>query len=105
MGDQNRDDRAGYLVLNREHVLDLAIVALGPAMSTGQGIDELHRDANPVARSANAALQDVAHAKLAADLAYVDCLSLVLQGGIVGDDEELGEPRQLRNDILRNAVR
>src|SRR5262245_52538940 len=61
-------------------------------------------DANPIAAAANASLQDVVHAKLASDLAYVDRLSLVLQGGVVGDDEEIGEPRQLRNDILGNAV-
>ena len=52
----------------------------------------------------NAALQNVAHAKLAADLAHVDRLALVLEGGIAGDDEQLGEPRQLGKDILGNAV-
>src|SRR5262249_28935618 len=69
MGGQNRDDGAGYLVLNRKHVLNLAIVALGPAMSTSQSIDELHRDANTLAHSAHAALQEVAHSNVAARLA------------------------------------
>ena len=60
------DDRAGYLVLDGEHILELPVVALGPAMNAGHGIDELRRDAHAVTAAANAALQDVAHAKFAA---------------------------------------
>src|SRR5215470_7408875 len=74
-------------------------------MDAAHRVKELHRDANPITAAANAPLQDVVHAKLAADLAYVDRLSLVLQGGVVGDDEEFGEPGQLRSDILGDAVR
>src|SRR5262245_29547330 len=105
MGDEDRHDRAGHLVLHLKDILKPPIVALGPAMGTGRGIDELHRDSYSVTAAANTSLQDVVHAKLASDLAYVDRLSLVLKGGVVGDDEEIGKPRQLRNDILANAVR
>ena len=41
MGGEDRDDRAGHLVLDREDVLELAVVALGPAVGAGHGIDEL----------------------------------------------------------------
>src|SRR5262245_8048190 len=105
MGGEDRDNRAGDLVLNGEHVLELPFVALGPAMDAGHRVNELHRYANSTSAAANASLQDVVHAKLASDLAYVDRLSLVLQRGVVGDDEQLGETRQLRNDVLGNAVR
>ena len=60
------------------------------------------RTRSPLA--ANAALQDVAHAEIASDLAHVGRLALVLEGGIAGDDEQLGEPRQLGDDIVGNAV-
>src|SRR5437660_2984068 len=104
MGDEDRNDRASHLVLDRKDILKLSVVTLGPAMDARHCVNELHGDANPVTVAANASPQDIAHAKIASDLAYVDRLSLVLQGGIVGDDEQLGEPRQLRNDILGNAV-
>src|SRR5262245_24205465 len=73
-------------------------------MGAGWSIDELHRDSNSVTAAANAALQDVAYAKLASDLAYVDRLALVLEGGVVRDDEEIGKSGQLRDDIVGNAV-
>ena len=50
---------------------EFAIVALGPAMGAGRGVDELRRDADAVAGSTDAAFEHVAHAELAADLADV----------------------------------
>src|SRR5262245_65813242 len=73
-------------------------------MGAGHGVGELCRDAYPRSLPANAALQDVAHAEIAAYLAHVDALALVLERGIAGDHEQLGEPRQLGNDILGDAV-
>src|SRR3979490_1098438 len=86
-------DRSGDLVLNRKSVLDLAVVAPGPAMGAGGGVDQLGADADAVAGAANAALQDVARAKLAPDLTHVDGLALVPEARIAGDDEQLGETR------------
>src|SRR5262245_47361177 len=104
MGDEDRDNRTRHLVLNREHVLDPAVVALGPAMSAGDGVGELHKDADPVASATNATLQNVAYAEFSSDLAYVYRLAPVLERGIAGDDEQLGEPRQLGDDIVGNAA-
>ena len=47
------------------------------------GIYELSRDAQPIARTANAALQHVAHTEFASDLTHIDILALV------GEDEFL----------------
>ena len=72
MGHQERNDRPGNLVRNSEDVLQLAVVTLGPTMSAGNGIDELGADADAIAGAADAAFENVAHAKLAADLPYVE---------------------------------
>src|SRR5262245_39740920 len=105
MGWEDRDDGAGHLVLDREDILELPIVALGPAMCAGQGIDELHRDTNPITTAANASFQDVTHAEFSAHLPHVDRLALVLEGGVAGDDKELRKPRQLRNDVFDDTIR
>jgi len=47
------------LILDREDISHDPIVALGPEMGTGHGVDKLRADADALA--ANAALQDVPH--------------------------------------------
>jgi hypothetical protein len=56
------------LVLDGKGILEFAIIALGPAMGAGRGVDKLGSDADAVAGAANAALQhDVARAKFGRD--------------------------------------
>jgi hypothetical protein len=43
---EHRSDRAGHLILEREDVLHLAVIALGPAVSAGLSVDELRTDAD-----------------------------------------------------------
>ncbi len=59
------------LVLQREDVVEVAVVALGPDVVAGIGVDELRRDAHPMAGLAHAALDDVARAQLLANLSNV----------------------------------
>src|SRR6476661_8808288 len=83
---KHRHDPSGDFVLDRKGVLEFAIVALGPKMGTGGGVDQLGTDADAVAGAANAALQHVARAKLAPDLPHVYGLALVAEARIAGDD-------------------
>jgi hypothetical protein len=101
---KHRHDSSGDLVLDGKGVLKFAIVALGPAMGAGGGVDKLGTDADAVAGAANAALQHVARAKLTPDLSHVDALPLVAEARVAGDDEQLGEPRQLCDDVLGDTV-
>ena len=87
MGCEYRHDRARDLILHREHVLDLAIIALGPAMPAGGAVDELSCDADAIAGALNAALQDIAHAELLADLTEVNRPALVLKRRVPSDHE------------------
>src|SRR3954447_23373759 len=66
------DDALGDLVLHREDVDELAVVALGPEMAAGRGVVELRGDSHAIVRLAYAALDDVAHAEFLGDLPDVD---------------------------------
>src|SRR6516162_1848319 len=82
------DDTRGDVVLHREDVSDIPVVALGPQMGTGGCIDQLAADAHPLPGSAHASLEDIADAKVAADLLEIDGFSFVGECGIAGDDEK-----------------
>ncbi len=55
---ERRDDGSGDLVLNREDVLHLAVVALGPEVVPVGDVDQLRRHAQTVARLPHAAFED-----------------------------------------------
>src|SRR6185503_3150039 len=64
---ESLDDVPGDLVLNRENVCEVAIVAFRPHMSARGGIDQLCGDSDAVARAADRTFQHRADAKLASD--------------------------------------
>ena len=71
-GLQRAGDALGDLVLEVEEVVDDAVIGIGPEMRAACRIDELRGDAHAVAGLAQAALEHVADAELARDLAHVD---------------------------------
>src|SRR5215468_7265863 len=66
MSREDGDNRARHLVLDRENVVQFAVVPLSPAVGAGYGIDELRRDTDAVAAPPDASLQQVACVKLPA---------------------------------------
>src|SRR6516165_2236931 len=62
------DHTRGDVVLHREDVSQIPVVTLGPEMGPGGCIDKLAADAHPLPRPAHAAFENIADAKLAADL-------------------------------------
>ena len=104
MSRERRDNRTRHLVLDREHVMQLAVVSLGPPVNAGRCLDKLRGDANPLAAPPNAALQHVSRAQLFPNLPYIDRLAFVLEARISSDDQKLGKARQLGDDVLGNAV-
>src|SRR6266446_3790424 len=85
--DRDRDAR-GDLVLHRENVSQITIVALGPKMPAGGGFDELRCHSHPVSGLAHAALEHITHAELAPDVSDCNRLALVGECRIAGDDEQ-----------------
>jgi len=92
------------LILHLENFIDLSIVALGPTMRAGLGIDELQAHPDTVTAATNAALQDIVNPKGASHLPDVNQFAFVLEARISSNDEQLGKPRQIGDDILCDAV-
>src|SRR5438876_2945206 len=67
-------------------------------------VDELTADANATTGRAQAALLHVVQPELAGDLLRIDPLALVAEGGVAGDHGEPPRPRQLGDQVLRDAV-
>src|SRR5882724_2792947 len=105
MGRQDSGNGPCDLILNREYVLSLPIVAFRPAVPAGHRIDELSRDPDAIAITPNAAFKNVVYPALASGLPAVHRFALVLEAGVACDHEQLGESRQLRNDVFRDAIR
>lgn len=83
-GDALGDDRSCQLVLDGEHVVERAIIRLGPQMKSVADADELSGDAQPVSGLTNAAFQDGRHVQGTADLCDVLALVLELKRGSPG---------------------
>ena len=73
-------------------------------MMPGVRLDQLGRDAHPVARAPRAALEHVAHAELAPDLLHRHGAPLVGEARIAGDDEEPAILRQRRDQVLAEPI-
>jgi hypothetical protein len=92
------------LVLDRENVFQHPVVALGPNLIAGAGIDQLRGDSDALSPFADGPVEHVAHAELLTHLFQVDRLALEDEAGITGDDHEPPVPREGRDDVFRNAV-
>src|SRR3984893_3126906 len=66
------DDSARDVVLDRKDIGQIAVVAVGPEVGAGRGVDELRGNPHPVAGAADRAFEHRAHPKIAADGANVD---------------------------------
>src|SRR5439155_14137893 len=70
-------DTRSNLVLQIKNVLECAIEAIRPEMSSSASIDELTSDTHPIHRLAHAALEHIAHAQVATHLLHVHSPALV----------------------------
>src|SRR6516165_2775623 len=101
--DSGRDARSD-VVLHREDISEVTVVSLSPEMGAGSNIDKLGADAHALPGSAYATFEDIADAKVAANLLEIDGFSFVGECGIASDDEKPAPFRQRRDDVLGNAV-
>ena len=73
-------------------------------MGSGLRLDQLHVHPHPLAAALDAALQHIAHVEIAADLADVDRLPAIGEGGVAGDDDGAGDAGKVGGQALRHAV-
>jgi hypothetical protein len=92
------------LVLHAEEIGARFVEPLGPEMRPRLCVDQLRVDPDAVFTTLDAAFHDVAHAKLAADLARIDRLALVGEGGVPPDHDSAGNARQIRRQALGDAI-
>jgi hypothetical protein len=101
---QRLDHLRGDLVLDGEHVVQAAVVGVGPEVVAAARIDQLRRDPDLVALLAHAALEDVGHAEPLADGAQVLLLALEGEGGGAPGDAEILDPGQHVEQLLGQAL-
>ena len=82
---QRFNDGLRYLVLDLEDVGEVPVVAVGPDVPARAAIDELRCDPHPVPGLADAALEDMADAQLACDVANIERLPFELERRIPRD--------------------
>ena len=99
-----RGDAGGDLVLEAEHVLGRAVIALLPDHPVGDRMHQVDADAQLRTGAPHGAGQQVAHAQLGGDLGRVTVMRPVAQGGAVGDHKQRPVQRQRGNHLLGQAV-
>ena len=105
---QSRFQRLGNVLgdfgLNGKNVFQLAIVCLGPELLVGGRIDQLRYDAQPRGGAPHAPLDDVGRSELRADLRDGLVTLLVAHDGGSRDGLEASNLRELRDDVLGDAI-
>ncbi len=98
------DDGVGDLFLDREHVLGQPVVLRRPDVVAAGDVDQLRRDAQPVAGLAHAPLEHRGHAELPPDEQPVlDPSRRRERRGARSDTQPL-DMRQVRDDLLGDAL-
>ena len=101
---KGRHNLAGDLVLHVEDGVGRAVVTLRPELSAGDGVYQLGVDPHLAVALAHAALKEVSDAKFAPDAIQVYRLAFVSKARVLGDYEQSGNPGQIGDDVLGDAV-
>ena len=103
---QRLRDAPGHVTLQHQHVVEVALVCLGPQLRLTPHIQQFGRDAHARGIAANAALEQVVDATFLPYLDHVLARRLVLHRGGVGDYAQApGVQRaELRDHLVGHAV-
>ena len=101
---ESRGDGLRDLILHREDVRHLAVVALRPEMKTIGDLDELRRDPDAVARLSNTPFQNVVDVEPPADLSEFDVLSAEKERRRAAGDLQARHVGQHIDDLFGQTV-
>jgi len=101
---ERADDALHDSVLDLEHLLALAVITLRPELRSPGRVGELDADARAPLGLPNAALHEVAHTQVAADLLRGRAALLVWLHGVRRRDTHFREAPEGVDDILCDAV-
>lgn len=103
-----RIDRGGDarsdLILEREQVLVEAVVAFGPDLAVGGGVDQHRMDAQALPVASNRSFQEIANAKGACNVGCDGVVVAVFQRRVAGDHEQRMIEGKRSDDLLDHAV-
>lgn len=98
------DCRAGDLLLQHEHVVHLTVVALRPEVEAIACVNQLHGDAEPVARLSYAAFENCLHVELLADAPNVLRQPLELKGRCPRGHPQAGQGPQRVDQFVGDTL-
>ena len=98
------DDRPRDLILNSEHVMELAIVLLGPQRNIPRDLNQFGVDAQPVAGPQDGPLQDQIRSKLLTHLAHVARLILECKRRRSRAHLQALNAREAADDFIRQTI-
>ncbi len=81
-----------------------AIVGLCPKVCTGNGVDQLHGNAQPGSSLPQTSFHDIAGAEFFPDRAHIHGLVGIATGGTERDDTQIREAGKSGDDFLRHSV-
>ncbi len=99
------DDRLCHFVLDFEDIGQFPIIALGPNVLFGLGFDQLQCHADPAARSAHTALDDIMNAEVPGHVLDPGRFTFVGEGRVPGDHHQVLEAGQFGDNVLGDPVR
>ena len=95
----------GELVLDREHVRDVAVVAFRPQMRICSSVYQLRADPHSATRALDRAFKNVSDPECFADFAEVALNAVfVLHHRCAANDFEVGHFREIGQDLVLNSI-
>ena len=91
------------LALDGKQIIQIAVVLLGPDVGIGARVDQLRIQTKMRSGSADAALQNVRHAKRISDLAKISFAAIFHHAG-AADDFQIADLRQLGQNVVLHTI-
>src|ERR1043165_5523708 len=88
ISDQRNGDGFADLVLDGKNIGDFAVIGPSPDLLPRARVDQLRRDARPVARLPNASFDNIVDAELSSDLLYLGLFPFPGEARIARNDGE-----------------
>src|SRR5262249_16873685 len=104
VANDRRRDGAADLILEREHVLNFAVVGIRPDVLAGGCIDKLRCDANTIAHSAYAAFDQIARTEFETHLLQVEDAASIPNAGVGRDHGERAPGRETCDQVFGEAI-
>ncbi len=91
-------------VLRFGKVCIVGLEPVSPNMRPGFGLDKLYIDSHSITGPPYASFQHVPDTQFAANLFGVNGFALVGEGGVAGDNEAAGNPREIGCQVIGDPV-